>query len=221
LSAVWTTSDNTNDAGTVSQYTVAANGTLSPKTPATVATGSGSSGIALSPSAPTITSLAPKSGPSGGAQAVTITGTNFTGASAVKFATSAATNVVVVSSTKITAKTPAHAAGVVNVQVVTPAGGSALVAADHYTYEGAPTITSVAPKSGPPGGAQAVTITGTNFTGASSVKFATSAATSVVVLSSTKITAKTPAHAAGVVNVQVVTPAGTSAVAAADKYTFI
>ena len=65
---------------------------------------------------------------------MTITGTNFTGASAVKFATSAATSVVVVSSTKITAKTPAHAAGIVNVQVVTPAGASAVVAADKYTF---------------------------------------------------------------------------------------
>jgi hypothetical protein len=83
-----------------------------------------------------------------------------------------------------------------------------------------PAITSVAPKSGPPGGAQTVTITGTNFTGASAVKFATSAATSVVVVSSTKITAKTPAHGAGVVDVRIVTPAGTSAVVAADKYTF-
>jgi hypothetical protein len=151
---------------------------------------------------------------------VTITGTNFTGASAVKFATSAASSVVVLSSTKITAKTPAHAAGLVNVRVVTPAGTSPAVTADYYTYETAPTITSVAPNSGPLAGAQAVTITGTNFTGASSVKFATSAATSVVVLSSTKITAKTPAHAAGTVDVRVVTPAGTSALVAADKYTF-
>src|SRR6202042_3667667 len=119
-------------------------------------------------------------------QTVTITGTHFTGASAVKFGTSAATSVVVLSSTKITAKTPAHAAGVVDVRVVTPAGTSAVVAADKYTYEGAPTITAVAPKSGPPGGAQAVTITGTNFTGAATVKCATSAATSVVGVSSTK-----------------------------------
>ena len=109
----------TNSNGnTVSQFTVAANGTLSPKTPATVATGTDPAGIAVSPSPPAITSVAPKSGPLGGAQAVTITGTNFTGASAVKFGTSAATSVVVVSSTKITAKTPAHAAGVVDVQVV-------------------------------------------------------------------------------------------------------
>ncbi len=34
--------------GTVSQFTVAANGTLSPKTPATVATGTGPDGVALS-----------------------------------------------------------------------------------------------------------------------------------------------------------------------------
>ena len=88
----------------------------------------------MSPSPPAITSLVPSSGPVGGAQAVTITGTNFTGASAVRFGASAATGVVVVSSTKITAKTPAHAAGVVNVQVVTPAGTSAVVAADKYTF---------------------------------------------------------------------------------------
>jgi IPT/TIG domain len=169
---------------------------------------------------PTVTAVAPKSGPLGGAQAVTITGTNFTGASAVKFATSAATSVVVVSSTKITAKTPAHAAGIVDVQVVTPSGTSTLAAADKYTYEGAPTVTAVAPKSGPLGGAQAVTITGTNFTGASSVKFSTSAATTVVVVSSTKITAKTPAHAAGIVNVLVVMPSGSSALGPADKYTY-
>ena len=42
----------------------------------------------------------------------------------------------------------------------------------------------------------------------------------VLVVSSTEITATTPAHTAGTVDVQVLTPAGTSAVVAADTYTF-
>jgi DNA-binding beta-propeller fold protein YncE len=124
-----------NDGGnTVSQFTVAANGTLSPKTPATVATGVGPGGVAVTPIAPAITSLVPSSGPPGGAQAVTISGSNYTGASSVKFGASAASSVVVVSRTKITAKTPAHAPGAVDVRVVTPAGSSAVVAADKYTF---------------------------------------------------------------------------------------
>jgi hypothetical protein len=48
---------------------------------------------------------------------VTITGTGFQSGAAVKFAGSNATNVVVVNATTITAKTPAHAVGAVNVTV--------------------------------------------------------------------------------------------------------
>ncbi len=58
----------------------------------------------------------------------------------------------------------------------------------------------------------AVTITGINLTGATVVKFGTVGATSVVVVNSTTITCVSPAHAAaGVVDVTVTTPAGTSA----------
>jgi hypothetical protein len=48
-----------------------------------------------------------------------------------------------------------------------------------------------------------VTINGTNFASGASVTFGGTAATSVVVVSAIKITAKTPAHAAGAVNVTV------------------
>jgi IPT/TIG domain/Bacterial Ig-like domain (group 3) len=169
---------------------------------------------------PTITSVAPNAGPPTGGQTVTITGTNFTGATAVIFRTTAATSFTVVSSTTITATTPAEAAGVVHVQVTTPGGASALVVADHYTYEAAPTITLVAPNGGPPAGGVTVTITGTNFTGATAVIFRTTAATSFKVVSSTRITATTPAGAAGVVHVRVTTPGGASALVVADHYTY-
>ncbi len=172
--------------------------------------------------APTITSVAPTSGSAAGGQTVTIKGTGFTGATAVTFGTTAATSYTVVSAIKITAKTPAHAAGLVDVSVTTDGGTSAVVVADRYTFTaaGGPTITSIAPVSGSPAGGQTVTIKGTGFTGATAVTFGSTAAASYTVVSAIKITARTPAHAAGLVDVSVTTAGGTSAAVAADQYTF-
>jgi hypothetical protein len=64
---------------------------------------------------------------------VTITGTNFTGATAVHFGTKAATGVVVVNATTITATSPAGT-GTVNVTVTTPNGTSAISSGDHFRY---------------------------------------------------------------------------------------
>lgn len=74
----------------------------------------------------------------------------------------------------------------------------------------APTVTGVSPSSGDPAGGAHVTITGTNFTGATSVTFGGSAATGVTVVNSTMITATTPAHAAGTVSVVVTTHGGSN-----------
>jgi hypothetical protein len=52
----------------------------------------------------------------------------------VSFGPDAGTGVTVVSATEITAASPAHAAGKVNVKVTTPAGTSPAVTADQYTY---------------------------------------------------------------------------------------
>jgi hypothetical protein len=64
-----------------------------------------------------ITSISPGSGSIAGGSAVTINGAGFLSGASVTFGGVAATNVVVVSSIKITAKTPAHALGAVNVTV--------------------------------------------------------------------------------------------------------
>jgi hypothetical protein len=91
---------------------------------------------------PTVTAISPTSGPTTGGTTVTITGTNFTGATKVLFGTVAATSYSVVSSTKITAVSPAQAATTHNIYVTTPSGTSAAVAADDYTYKApAPTVT--------------------------------------------------------------------------------
>ena len=86
--------------------------------------------------APTVTSISPASGPVTGGTSVTITGTNLSGASAVRFGTTASSGVTVNSATSITATAPAGTAGTVDVTVTTPGGTSATSAADQFTYGG-------------------------------------------------------------------------------------
>lgn len=62
----------------------------------------------------------------------------------------------------------------------------------------------VSPATGTAAGGTAVTILGKGFTGATGVSFGGAAATSVVVTNDGQITATTPAHAAGPVDVQIV-----------------
>ena len=171
--------------------------------------------------APTVTGISPASGPLAGSTSVTIMGTGFTGATAVDFGATAATNVVVKSATQITATSPAGT-GVVDVTVVTPGGTSpANIPADQFSYVAAPTVTGISPASGPLAGSTSVTITGTGFTGATAVNFGTTAATNVVVKSATQITATSPAGT-GVVDVTVVTPGGTSpANIPADQFSYV
>ncbi len=151
---------------------------------------------------PTVTGVSPNSGSTGGGTAVTITGANFASGATVTFGSAAATNVVVVSSTQITATTPAGSAGPVTVTVTNPGTQSGALT-NGFTYVVVPTVSNVSPSNGPTAGGTAVTITGTNFASGATVTFGTAAATNMVVVSSTQITATTPANAAGPVAVKV------------------
>jgi hypothetical protein len=178
-------------------------------TPNGSGTGTGLFTYVAPAAAPTVTAINPTSGPIGGGTAVTITGTNFTGATGVTIGGAQATGLSVVNATTITATTGAHAAGVVDVVVTTPNGVGA--GTGLFTYVGppaAPTVTAISPPRGVTGGGTAVTITGTDFTGATAVTIGGVAAPFNVV-SATSITATTGAHAAGVVDVVVTTPNGT------------
>jgi hypothetical protein len=66
-----------------------------------------------------------------------------------------------------------------------------------------------------------VTVKGSGFNGATVVDFGSVAATSYAVnAKGTQITLTAPAHSAGVVDVTVTTPGGTSQATNADLYTF-
>ncbi|WP_405156114.1 IPT/TIG domain-containing protein [Paenibacillus sp. FSL K6-0108] len=169
---------------------------------------------------PTISSVSPTSGPTTGGTTVTLTGTKFSGATAVMFGATEATSFTINSETSITATAPAGSAGTVDVTVKRRSGTSTTSAADQYTYIAAPTIANVSPASGPTIGGTTVTLTGTNLTDATAVMFGATEATSYTVNSATQITAIAPAGSAGTVDVTVTTPGGTSATSAADQYAY-
>jgi IPT/TIG domain/PKD-like domain len=109
-----------------------------------------------------------------------------------------------------------------NVTVTTGAGCSDSDSVN-VTVTAAPppvTVTNVSPNSGTYLGGTNVTITGTGFLSGASVTFGGSAATSVVVVNSTTITAVTPAHALGAVNVTV-TNTDTTTGTLTNGYTYI
>jgi hypothetical protein len=82
-----------------------------------------------------VTGVSPASGPLADGTTVTITGSGFTGATAMDFGATPATSFTVNSDTSITATAPAAAsAGPVDVTVTTPAGTSATSGADQYSY---------------------------------------------------------------------------------------
>jgi hypothetical protein len=86
--------------------------------------------------APVVTAVSPNTGPAAGGTVVTITGTGFTGETAVDFGSTPATNVTVNSTgTQITATDPAGTNGsTVDVTVVGPYGTSATTSLDKFTY---------------------------------------------------------------------------------------
>ena len=87
----------------------------------------------------------------------------------------------------------------------------------------APVVSSISPTHAPElsaACAPTVTVAGTDFQLGATVKFGSVTAGSVNVLSPELLTAVAPAQAAGIVDVTVTTPIGTSATSAATKFTY-
>jgi hypothetical protein len=86
------------------------------------------------PPPPIISGVSPRKGRATGGTAVSITGTSFTGATAVKFGSTNAPSFTVNSATSITAKSPPATKGIVDITVTTPNGTSPVVRSDRFTY---------------------------------------------------------------------------------------
>jgi hypothetical protein len=161
--------------------------------------------------APTISSFTPTSGNTG--NTITIYGSNLTGATAVSFGGTAAQSFSVVSSTQINAVLGNGSSG--NVNVTTPGGTASL---SGFTFTGtatAPTITSFSPSEG--GSGTSITITGTNFTGATVVSIGGTSASGFNVNSATQITAVVGSGTTG--KIAVTTANGTATSSA--SFTFV
>ena len=83
---------------------------------------------------PVISTVNPTSGSVAGGTSVTISGSGYTGASAVKFGSSPASSFVINSDTQITAVSPPEVAGTVDITVATPGGTSATTPLDSFTF---------------------------------------------------------------------------------------
>jgi hypothetical protein len=170
------------------------------------------------PAAPTVTAISPSSGSTSGGASVTVTGTGFQAGARLSLGGSPATSVTVVSSTSLSAVTPAHSEGAVDI-VVTNSDGQAGTLRGGYTYVApdpppppAPTVTAISPSSGSTSGGGSVTVTGAGFQAGARLSLGGSPATSVTVVSSTSLTAVTPAHSEGVVDVVVTNSDGLAGV---------
>ncbi len=174
---------------------------------------------------PAVDDVRVASGPAGGGNKITITGSALTGASKVMFGDVVTTSFKVnENGTKILVRPPAQPAGTVNVTVTTAAGTSLVSPDDQYTYLGA-RITKVAPKEGPAG--TMVIILGTDFTGASEVSFGTTSVGPYFSVTSepfralgTEIITFAPAGGTGTVPIEVTTPGGTSTTSGNDEFTY-
>src|SRR5205085_2723803 len=185
-SATFTVNSATSMQATVP--TSATTGTIGVTTPGGTATSAGSFTV-INP--PTITGFTPPYGP---------VGTNFSGATAVAF-NGVSASFTVNSATSIQATVPAGATtGTIS---VTTLGGTA-TSAGSFTVINSPTITSFTPPIGPVG--ISVTISGTDFTGATAVTF-NGVSANFTVNSATSIQATVPASAT-TGPVSVTTPGG-------------
>jgi gliding motility-associated-like protein len=154
---------------------------------------------------PSITSFTPTT--SGATTSVVISGSGFTGATAVSFGGTAATSFTVNSNTQITAVVGAGASG--SVSVTTPGTLATNATLAGFTYAPAPTISYFSPIRANAG--TTVTIKGTNLSTTSAVSFGGIAAYSFTVVDNNTVTAILRNGATG--SVSLTTSGGTTSLA--------
>ncbi len=158
--------------------------------------------------APIYSSLSPVSGKTSGGVTITINGSNFSshgGNPVVTLGGTPCYGSTVLNASQMTCITGARSAGLVDLSI-TNRSGLGVSASSVFTYQAAPQISSITPKSGSDLGGTAVTIIGANFSsldGLPSVDIGGSACASVSVNSNTNITCTTTGGTPGIHNVSV------------------
>lgn len=177
----------------------ATNGPISVTTPA--GTGQSTNPFVVTGNGPFISSFAPTNGVPG--TVVTVTGGNFTGATAVRFNGTNAPAFSVTSPTQIRVTVPVSASSG-PISVVGPLGTG--TSSDRFVLSSAPIIDDFSPVGGPAG--TDVVINGQNFAGATAVKFGGKNAANVSITAASQLHATVPA---GATNgpISITTPQGT------------
>lgn len=140
-----------------------------------------------------------------GGTPVTIVGTGFESGARVVIGGQKATDVEVLDSTRITALSPSHEAGVVDVVVRNP-GMPAAILPGAFEFVPGPTVESVTPTEIPDAGGGLVTVTGSGFEPGIEVTFNGLPASDVRVLNPTTLTALAPVGVPGPATVIVTNP---------------
>lgn len=177
--------------------------------------------IPLKPPKPAILSVTSNFGAVAGGSFVTLLGSGFTNATAVKFG-SVAAQFDVVSDAQIDAVSPPAPGGTpqaVDIIVTTPIGNSTAVPQDGFTYATLPAVSQLTPSEAPFLGGTVVVIGGSGFSGVDEVLFGVTPAT-FQFWSDSVVTATAP-PGVGVVQVAVRTKLGVSPPAgAASQFTY-
>jgi cysteine-rich repeat protein len=169
---------------------------------------------------PRVTGMSPTIGPASGGTALSIAGTGFTAATAVRFGGTDAATFTVNSDTSISATAPAANARTVDVTVISPGGTSATSPIDQFTFVGVPSVSGLDPNSGPLSGGTLVTVMGANFTHATGVNFGDTPAGFIVNDDSSITATSPPGEAIDTVDVTVVSIGGTSPITAVDVFAY-
>lgn len=156
----------------------------------------------------TLSLVDPSTGTTAGGESVAIEGTGFTDGMQVTFGESAAADVFVVDSHRITAISPPRPPGLVTIRVLDPVTEAQATLENAYLYYNAVQVLSVDPTEGHVDGGTPLTIAGTGFVADSKVLVGSRAAISVQVVDDTTILALAPNGTVGPASVHVTNSQG-------------
>jgi hypothetical protein len=157
--------------------------------------------------APSLVEVKPRAGALAGGTAVTVSGNDLLPGLTVAIGGIQATEIEITSATEVKFTSPAAEAGLVGLILTNPDGQSATLA-QAYTYQPAPSLTSVTPQRGASRGGTVIVLNGTGFFDGAQVTFGQTKAGSIKWVSETELRADTPIGEKGAVDITVTNPDG-------------